>query len=89
MDGCLINDLEPPAFACQPSLEQLKASIKNLGHAIGGVMMSGSGTSVYALANADEPIEPNISSILTEFPNVKHFKCKFISKKDDVFTWYE
>lgn len=44
-EGFLINDLEPPAFACEPRLMALKRDIAKhlLEGAEGGVMMSGSG----------------------------------------------
>ena len=44
-EGFLINDLEPPAFTCEPRLMALKQDIQSqiLGDREGGVMMSGSG----------------------------------------------
>lgn len=41
--GYLINDLEAPAFECQPLLAALKAEIQKQAKAVTGVMMSGSG----------------------------------------------
>jgi len=87
--GYLINDLEPPAFQCQPQLEKLKETIKSLGKdSISGTMMSGSGTSVYALEGVDTPNPLPVERVLSLFPTVKHFKCQFISKKDDIYSWY-
>ncbi len=88
--GYLINDLEPPAFQCQPQLEKLKETIKSLGNGnIAGVMMSGSGTSVYALETDATSNPLPVDRVLNLFPTVRHYKCKFISKKDDVYSWYE
>jgi 4-diphosphocytidyl-2C-methyl-D-erythritol kinase len=88
-DGQLINDLEPPAFQCQPLLLNLKAEIERAGDGIlSGVMMSGSGTSVYALSSASSKKELDVASILTKFPSVKYFPCTFLNKKDDNQAWY-
>ena len=58
-----------------------------------GVMMSGSGTSIYALVRSQEDspqisIVPVVEKILQKFPNVLHFECEFLNKKDDIYTWY-
>ena len=43
-EGRLVNDLEPPAFTCNPNLKALKDTIAHqLGEQAMGVMMSGSG----------------------------------------------
>ena len=46
--GGLVNDLEPPAFLCS-SLEKLKGDIAACEVFRDAVMMSGSGTSIYAI----------------------------------------
>jgi 4-diphosphocytidyl-2C-methyl-D-erythritol kinase len=44
-EGRLINDLEPPAFQCEPKLKALREEIeRQMGATASGVMMSGSGT---------------------------------------------
>ena len=43
-----INDLEPPAFRCVPKLQELKNEMKQV-DGFDHVMMSGSGTSIFAL----------------------------------------
>ena len=53
-----------------------------------GVMMSGSGTSVYALASADKPMQ-GIENVLVEFPDVKYFQCDLVHKGAAVGDWYE
>ena len=45
-----VNDLEPPAFACEPQLERLKAKLLEPPYAFHAAMMSGSGTSLFAVA---------------------------------------
>ena len=99
-----MNDLEAPAFECAPQLLALKQDIASLlvrgDPGGGGVMMSGSGTSVYALlrrAQADKGKDEGLSSgraqglaaVLEKHPSVRHFKCDFISKVDDVREWYQ
>mmetsp|Transcript_11019 Transcript_11019/g.32882 ORF Transcript_11019/g.32882 Transcript_11019/m.32882 type:complete len:351 (-) Transcript_11019:23-1075(-) len=47
-----VNDLEPPAFTCEPVLADLKTKLLDYGfHA---AMMSGSGTSLFAVASGRE-----------------------------------
>lgn len=91
-EGRLVNDLEPPAFECNPNLKALKDAI---GHQLDedakGVMMSGSGTSVYALVNAavsKDKIAEKLVNVLKSFPTVRHFECQFINKVDDATSWY-
>jgi len=95
-----VNDLEPPAFACEPLLLRLKDAVaiasKSMGEELGGVMMSGSGTSVYSISStagrSDDTISKekrgHIDAVLAQFPNMRHFRCKFVSKKDDIYSWY-
>jgi 4-diphosphocytidyl-2-C-methyl-D-erythritol kinase len=50
--GRLVNDLEPPAFAIGPALAELRAELSG---SIGRVVrMSGSGSSLFTLFDADE-----------------------------------
>ncbi len=97
----MINDLEPPAYTCNHNLLKLKEYIQdtidsdssssisnNGGNGIGGTMMSGSGTSIYSLTNG--PLETNtINQILEKFPDVRYFPCHFLSKENNVESWYE
>lgn len=41
--GGLVNDLETPAFACEPLLSNIKNDVKAADRQLAGVMMSGSG----------------------------------------------
>ena len=91
--GLLINDLEPPAFTCSPALRSLREEIATEMDTASGVMMSGSGTSIYALVRSDQgtPVEsvaPAVEKILEAFPTVLHFECEFVNKKNDIHTWY-
>ena len=45
-----VNDLEPPAFECEPCLAALKAKLLDAPENFSAAMMSGSGTSVFAVA---------------------------------------
>lgn len=95
--GMLVNDLEAPAFKCAPSLLLLKDSIREELLSVagdGGVMMSGSGTSVYAIVQKSTETgavaarEAAIQRVLGAHPTVRHFKCTFLSKKDTARDWY-
>ena len=69
--GGLVNDLEPPAFQCEPALLSLKSAIADCKGAV-GVMMSGSGTSIYALSSISEPIGENIIPKLFQYISRDH-----------------
>jgi 4-diphosphocytidyl-2-C-methyl-D-erythritol kinase len=93
-EGRLVNDLEPPAFTCNPALKSLRDAIAvELGDHAMGVMMSGSGTSIYAIvrggSGSKEQLEAAVGNVLKAFPTVRHFECNFINKVDDVRTWYQ
>jgi 4-diphosphocytidyl-2-C-methyl-D-erythritol kinase len=99
--GGLENDLEPPAFKCSPDLEKLKSSISQLfvkepcldeGCGIGEmVMMSGSGTSIYALSDSDssDSKRVEIDKLISRHIGLKYHKCSFVNKINDVYSWYE
>ena len=92
-NGLLVNDLELPAFLCSSDLKSLRNVIAKQMDSASGVMMSGSGTSIYALVRSEETspqisVVPIVENILQEFPNVLHFECEFLNKKDDIYTWY-
>jgi 4-diphosphocytidyl-2-C-methyl-D-erythritol kinase len=90
--GGLVNDLEAPAFECNPSLLNLKSAIKGaLGPAAAGAMMSGSGTSVYAVAQGvgEDTAQAAADSVLAEHPGCQFFQCSFLNKRDTVEAWYE
>lgn len=94
--GGLVNDLEPPAFICSASLQQLKEDIAAIEVFRDTVMMSGSGTSIYAITNAantDASVESMtkeaVSTLLKRHPRVRYFDCEFVSKDDKVEVWYE
>ena len=90
--GFLINDLEPPAFICEPKLAQIRDNIVDSGISYDGVMMSGSGTSIYGLirdANAKGDDTKKSEQILQQYDGLQFFACKFICKPDTVTDWYQ
>jgi len=89
-DGRLVNDLEPPAFACAPILKALKQRIQQI-RVYKGVMMSGSGTSVYAVLSKDDGkiASQQVASVLKDFPSVKHFSCQLLNKPDRADAWFQ
>ena len=48
-----VNDLEPPAFVCEPVLAEIKTKLLDK-YGFHAAMMSGSGTSLFAVATGDE-----------------------------------
>ena len=66
-------------------------------------MMSGSGTSIYALSpllqnkdddndsdsDSDNNVQKAVDAILDKHPGLKYFKCHFVSKEDTVGCWYD
>merc|ERR1712146_245077 len=74
-----VNDLEPPAFKVVPELLTIKTALQKLGFE--SVMMSGSGTSIFAIG------EPSSTPEMVEKWNtfekdydVQVVKSKFISR---------
>jgi len=86
-EGRLVNDLEPPAFECAPLLAQIKAELMQESK-YAGVMMSGSGTSIYTLAKKGTGKIESIDKVLQKFPTLRHFECEFVNKEDCVKTWF-
>jgi len=87
----LINDLEKPAFECSPLLASIKSDIMHSGVNYNGVMMSGSGTSIYGLAkaeNLEDKIQGKIDDVLSKNPGLKFYECKFIGRDESVESWY-
>ena len=65
--GILINDLEPPSFTCEPLLLEIKQYIQSYVSKgiLSGVMMSGSGTSIYALERPKTNLTPTGTTTAT------------------------
>ena len=79
-----LNDLEPPAFRCVPELKLLKESLQKV-KGFKHVMMSGSGTSIFALGEPED-----LTSFQNEFcarDEIKVFFTEFINRPHDV--WFE
>ena len=66
--GLLINDLEPPSFTCEPLLLEIKQYIQSYvtNGILSGVMMSGSGTSIYALERPKTNLTPTGTTTTTD-----------------------
>jgi hypothetical protein len=48
------------------------------------------GTTVFGLSkDSEEIMESDIQQVLSKYPSVSYYKCKFISKDDDIHTWYK
>ncbi|EED95092.1 4-diphosphocytidyl-2c-methyl-d-erythritol kinase, partial [Thalassiosira pseudonana CCMP1335] len=83
-DEYYINDLEQPAFDCLPELKALKEDllkVKGFDH----VMMSGSGTSIFCIGEADDK-----DAFMKEFDSregVSVFNAEFINREDG--CWFE
>ena len=89
-EGRLVNDLEPPAYSVEPKLSQLKARLEQTG-AFAGVMMSGSGTSIYAVARSgdrQDEIDRHVKALLEDVPSMRYYPCSFLNKEDKVDAWY-
>jgi 4-diphosphocytidyl-2-C-methyl-D-erythritol kinase len=85
----LLNDLETPAFALCPQLLRIKQRLLLL-PGVRGAVMSGSGTSVYAITDR-EAVLP-VEEILSEFAGLCHFQCGFLNRPANGVNptqWYE
>jgi len=85
-DDAYVNDLEQPAFDCLPELRELKEDllqVKGFEH----VMMSGSGTSIFCIGEADD-----MDGFLADFGSregINVFPTEFISREDGEGVWFE
>lgn len=94
--GILINDLERPAIQLLPKLQRIKETItashrlhcSDSGPLLLGQMMSGSGSTIFALTEASgDSSEEWIQAILREFPDLSHYQCRF-TQRSDSHHWY-
>lgn len=81
----LINDLEAPAFALCPLLSLLKDRLVQC-EGVLGAMMSGSGTSVFALTASETSLP--VDQILAAVPGTQYFRASYLNRPDDVRYWY-
>lgn len=86
----LINDLEAPAFSLMSKLRELKQDIASLRQSedtyrIVGEMMSGSGTTVYALSEGDDATWS--TTITNKYPDVAYYRCSLLQRTSG--GWYE
>ena len=76
-----INDLEPPAFAVLPELEQLRDDLVEFGfHA---VMMSGSGSTIFCMGLPRDEVIDTWKNRLQAKYEVEIFEEKFCRRLDD------
>jgi len=82
----LINDLETPAFSCDPSLRKLKERLREV---FRNVMMSGSGSSFFGFGAHDPAIieQQWTHDLIREWPDIKVFRCSPSRRDGD--CWYE
>ncbi|GAB5361167.1 hypothetical protein AAMO2058_000690600 [Amorphochlora amoebiformis] len=85
-----INDLEPPAFRLYPELKQIKDVLEEF--KFEAVLMSGSGTSLFALG---EPQSAPEEVFLAEMQKMKDdfglkiHKARFVNRGPGLGDWYE
>jgi len=83
-DSAYLNDLEPPAFSCVPILQTLKEELQQV-EGFRRVMMSGSGTTIFCIGEAEDK-----EAFLQEFDNredLQVFFSEFINRKEG--EWFE
>eukprot|EP00624_Nannochloropsis_granulata_P006756 evm.model.NODE_51261_length_21574_cov_29.278948.3 len=81
-----VNDLEPPAFQCIPRLKTIKDSLLSKGFT--SVMMSGSGTSIFAMAPPSLPPSFDAAAFAKEM-DVDVWATTFTGRpKNDPKAWY-
>jgi len=80
-----VNDLEPPAFKLMPRLKQMCDDLRKLGFR--AVMMSGSGTTCFAVGSPAEEVLETWRSQLSAKYNVDVFEEAFCGRTDDSM-WY-
>lgn len=81
-----VNDLEPPAFQCIPGLKTIKESLLSKGFA--AVMMSGSGTSIFAMAPPSLPASFDAAAFAQEM-DVDVWATTFTGRpENDPRAWY-
>jgi 4-diphosphocytidyl-2C-methyl-D-erythritol kinase len=85
----LVNDLEPPSFFLSPRLKEIKEylQLKEFSSHVSGVMMSGSGTSIFTLSQNPIPQEL-IQTVLNNYQDIQHFRCQFLNRKNEINQWY-
>lgn len=87
----LVNDLESPSFSIAPRLSRIKFSLTNIPKAQ-GAMMSGSGTSLYALLpkNDADPLQRQAQATLhAAHDNIQTFCCTALNRPFPSDTWYQ
>jgi len=85
-----VNDLEPPAFRLMPELKEIKDKLEEFDFE--GVLMSGSGTSIFAIGDPRAaPVEIFFSELLRlkDTHEIQVHKARFINRGDGIHDWYQ
>lgn len=82
-----VNDLESPAFEVSPELGLLKEFISSDAFGFRSVLMSGSGTTIYALGEPTGGSEAFETSVRARFPIEGIWRTHFIHRKSGE-EWY-
>ena len=85
-DATYINDLETPAFAVMPMLQELRDDLARFGFKV--VMMSGSGSSIFCLGMPfGEAVDTWRDELQAKY-DVEIFEEMFCRRYDDERLWY-
>mmetsp|Transcript_11545 Transcript_11545/g.21166 ORF Transcript_11545/g.21166 Transcript_11545/m.21166 type:complete len:245 (-) Transcript_11545:251-985(-) len=85
-----INDLEAPAFRLMPELKEIKDMLEE--YKFETVLMSGSGTSIFAIGQPKTTTEGRFLADMKnndKWGDLKVFKAKFLNRGEGMGDWYE
>ena len=82
-----VNDLEPPAFSLRPELAELRDALRGYGFA--NVMMSGSGSTVFAIGEPAAEQADTWQADVAERFGAEVWARKFCGRPDDATCWYD
>mmetsp|Transcript_112 Transcript_112/g.258 ORF Transcript_112/g.258 Transcript_112/m.258 type:complete len:425 (-) Transcript_112:60-1334(-) len=84
-----INDLELPAFTLMPELQEIKDSLSKF--SFEAVLMSGSGTSIFAIGEPGVAKDAFLQEIRTAGTKwgLEVFEAQFINRGEGLGDWYE
>jgi len=81
-----VNDLEAPAYAVMPELEQLRDKLRSYGFV--SVMMSGSGSTIFCIGEPSADARGSWQQELQAEHAVTVFERRFCSRPADEKLWY-
>ena len=82
-----VNDLEPPAFELRPELKKLREALTAYGFQ--NVMMSGSGSTIFAIGEPDDSVADTWQAELASEFDAAVFAERFCNRPEDEKAWYE